>query len=105
MKPSKEKISTLKAFLLVAGRGERLRPLTDTIPKCLLQINGTPLLQIWLEKLERACIDEVFINTHLQHRMVEEFVEEWSSCHSKMKISIFHEPTLLDSAGTLLANR
>jgi len=38
----------LKAFLLVAGRGERLRPLTDTTPKCLLPIHGTPLLQIWL---------------------------------------------------------
>ena len=105
MKLSDQKKETLKAFLLVAGRGERLRPLTDTIPKCLLPINGTPLLQIWLEYLERACIDEVLINTHWLHGMVEEFVEEWSSCHSKMKISIFHEPTLLGSAGTLLANR
>ena len=105
MKLSDQKKATLKAFLLVAGRGERLRPLTDTIPKCLLPINGTPLLQIWLEYLERACIDEVLINTHWLHGMVEEFVEEWSSCHRKMKISIFHEPTLLGSAGTLLANR
>jgi mannose-1-phosphate guanylyltransferase len=99
---NKEKI--LKAFLLVAGRGDRLRPLTDTTPKCLLPINGIPLLQIWLEHLEFSGIDEVLINTHWLHEMVEDFVCEWSSRH-KIKIILFHEPTLLGSAGTLLANR
>ncbi len=98
-------MAILKAFLLVAGCGERLRPLTDTIPKCLLPINGTPLLQIWLEHLERSGINEVLINTHWLHEMVEAFVEEWSSLHNKIKISLFHEPVLLGSAGTLLVNR
>ena len=98
------KETILKAFLLVAGRGDRLRPLTDTTPKCLLPINGKPLLQIWLEHLEFAGIDEVLINTHWLHEMVEDFVCEWSSRH-KIKIILFHEPTLLGSAGTLLANR
>ena len=105
MKLPYQKTLTLKAFLLVAGRGERLRPLTDTIPKCLLPINGTPLLQIWLEHLERAGIDEVLINTHWLHEKVEEFVEEWISRHKKIKITLFHESALLGSAGTLLANR
>jgi len=95
----------LKAFLLVAGRGERLRPLTDTIPKCLLPINGTPLLQIWLEHLERCGIDEVLINTHWLHAMVEDFVEQWSATHNRMKTILYHETTLLGSAGTILANR
>jgi len=95
----------LKAFLLVAGRGERLRPLTDTTPKCLLQINGTPLLQIWLEHLERSGIDEVLINTHWLQEQVQDFVKLWSAKHSKINITLFHEPTLLGSAGTLLANR
>jgi mannose-1-phosphate guanylyltransferase len=50
MKQLRGASSTMKAFLLVAGRGERLQPLTDTIPKCMLPINGKPLLEIWLEQ-------------------------------------------------------
>jgi mannose-1-phosphate guanylyltransferase len=95
----------MKAFLLVAGRGERLRPLTDVIPKCLLPINGKPLLEIWLEKLEKSEIFAVLINTHWLHEKVEEFVTNWSASHKKMHLTLFHEPVLLGSAGTLLANR
>ena len=95
----------LKAFLLVAGRGERLGALTAATPKCLLPINGTPLLQIWLEHLERSGIDEVLINTHWLHEQVEDFVEQWSARHEQLKTILYHEPILLGSAGTLLANR
>jgi mannose-1-phosphate guanylyltransferase len=95
----------LKAFLLVAGRGKRLRPLTDTTPKCLLPINGVPLLQIWLEHLERSGIYEILINTHWLHEMVEEFVKQWSAKHDQIKIDLFHEPILLGSAGTIQAQR
>jgi mannose-1-phosphate guanylyltransferase len=51
-------------------RGERLGALTAATPKCLLPINGTPLLQIWLEHLERSGIDEVLINTHWLHELL-----------------------------------
>lgn len=95
----------LKAFLLVAGRGERLRPFTDTTPKCLLPINGSPLLQIWLEHLECFGIDEVLINTHWLHEQVLDFIEQWSASHKQLKIVVCHEPVLLGSGGTLLANR
>jgi mannose-1-phosphate guanylyltransferase len=95
----------MKAFLLVAGRGERLRPLTDTIPKCLLPINGKPLLEIWLEHLERSGIKEVLINTHWLHVKVEEFVNNWARNQRRMHIRLFHEPELLGGAGTILANR
>ena len=105
MKLTDGKKEVLKAFLLVAGRGERLKPFTDITPKCLLPINGTPLLQIWLEHLENSGVDEVLINTHWLHEMVEGFVEEWSSLHNKIKIILFHEPVLLGSAGTILVNR
>jgi len=72
----------MKAFLLSAGLGTRLRPLTNDIPKCLLPIGGKSLLQIWLEHLCRHGIDEVLINTHWHHEKVEEFIptpEEWTS--------------------------
>jgi len=71
----------LKAFLLAAGIGKRLRPLTNDIPKCLLPIGGKSLLQIWLEHLRQHGIDEVLINTHWHHEKVEEFIstpEEWT---------------------------
>ena len=54
----------MKAFLLAAGLGTRLRPITDTIPKCLVEINGKPLLQWWLELFEKYGVNEVLINTH-----------------------------------------
>ena len=52
----------MKAMLLAAGRGERMRPLTDTIPKPLLPINGRPLIDYHLEKLAGAGIEECVVN-------------------------------------------
>ena len=49
----------MKAFLLAAGVGSRLRPITDTIPKCMVAIDGQPLLDIWLDAFDRAGVDEV----------------------------------------------
>src|SRR5208282_2296036 len=60
----------MKAFLLAAGHGTRLRPLTDTIPKCLVPIRGISMLEIWLELCRRAGIRELFINLHAHADMV-----------------------------------
>src|SRR6266566_5016848 len=49
----------MKAFLLAGGLGTRLRPLTDSIPKCLLSVRGTPMMQIWFDFCRRHGIDEV----------------------------------------------
>ena len=54
----------MKAFLLAAGIGSRLRPITDTIPKCMLVIDDRPLLDIWLDAFDRAGVDEVLVNLH-----------------------------------------
>ena len=54
----------MKAFLLAAGVGSRLRPITDTIPKCMLVIDDRPLLDIWLDAFDRAGVDEVLVNLH-----------------------------------------
>ncbi|HYN60091.1 MAG TPA: nucleotidyltransferase family protein [Rubrivivax sp.] len=53
----------MKALILAAGRGERMRPLTDTLPKPLLPVRGKPLIEWHLEALARAGVREVVINT------------------------------------------
>ena len=92
----------MKAFLLAAGEGRRLRPLTDTVPKCLVPICGTPLLAIWLAALERGGVTDVLINLHHAHEEVRRFLEGWQS---GLRIETAYEPRLLGSAGTVLANR
>lgn len=55
--------SNLKALILAAGRGERMRPLTDTTPKPLLPVSGKPMIEWHLEALAREGVREVVINT------------------------------------------
>ena len=64
----------IKALLLAAGMGTRLRPLTLKIPKCLVKIDNKCLLQIWLDKLFLIGCKEVLINTHYLHEEVENFI-------------------------------
>ena len=91
----------MKAILLAAGFGTRLRPLTDTIPKCLVPIKGKPLLQIWLERLSDADFKEFLINTHYLSNQVNDFIY---SSKFKDKCIIKYEKTLLGTAGTLLSS-
>lgn len=92
----------MKAFLLAAGHGTRLRPLTDNIPKCLLPVQGIPLLQIWLDLCHRFGIDQVLINVHAHADVVLGFLQK----HTKgTRVHVVAEERLLGSAGTLLSNR
>ena len=54
----------IKALLLSAGLGTRLRPLTYNVPKCLVEVSGEPILGRWIKELQRVGCNEVFINTH-----------------------------------------
>jgi mannose-1-phosphate guanylyltransferase len=92
----------VKAFLLAAGHGTRLRPLTNSIPKCLVPICGIPMLEIWLEVCRRAAIDEVLINLHAHADIVRVAIEQ---AKTGVDVRVSEEPELLGSAGTLLANR
>jgi mannose-1-phosphate guanylyltransferase len=92
----------MKAFILAAGKGERLRPLTDAIPKCLVPIQSVPLLEVWLDLCRLHHIDEVLVNTHSHAATVKDYL---SSLRDDIKVHITEEKTLLGSAGTLLANR
>lgn len=94
----------MKAFLLAAGKGTRLKPYTDDHPKCLIPILGAPLLKIWLDNLEKHGIDEVLINTHHHADQVERFIAGRRP-KTRMKLHTVYEPSLLGSAGTLWQNR
>ena len=92
----------MKAFLLAAGKGTRLTPLTETTPKCLLPVGGVPLLSIWLELCRRHGIEEVLINVHAHPDAIREYL----ACNQNgIRVRLFQEPILLGSAGTIAANR
>ena len=63
-----------KAMILAAGRGERMRPLTDRTPKPLLEVRGKPLMQYHLDALQRAGYRDIVVNTAwLEDQIVERF--------------------------------
>ena len=92
----------MRALLLAAGLGTRLRPITNTTPKCLVEINGRPLLDYWVELLSNAGIRDILINLHYLPEMVAAYV---SSCTHPAKLTTVLEEKLLCTGGTLLKNR
>jgi mannose-1-phosphate guanylyltransferase len=92
----------LRALLLAAGLGTRLRPITNGLPKCLVPIRGRPLLSYWLDLIFRGGITEALVNTHYHAEAVEAFIVKspWSS-----RIATVYEPELLGTGGTVLRNR
>jgi mannose-1-phosphate guanylyltransferase len=92
----------VKAFLLAAGIGSRLRPITDTTPKCMLPVGGKPMLDIWLDAFARAGVDEVLVNTHHLAQIVHAHL---AARVGPPHVRLSYESELLGSAGTLLANR
>jgi mannose-1-phosphate guanylyltransferase len=92
----------MKAFLLAAGVGSRLKPITDTIPKCMVPIAGQPLLGRWLDALADAGVDEVMVNLHHLASTVVDYV---ATRPGPPTVRLFYEPELLGSAGTLADNR
>ena len=92
----------MRALLLAAGLGTRLRPLTLTTPKCLVPIQGKPLLDYWLESLFSADIERVLINTHWLANVVRDHV---ARSPFRDRIDLVHEDQLLGTGGTILANR
>ena len=64
----------MKAILLAGGYGLRLRPITNSVPKCLVEIDKKPLLLYWIELLVNAGVDSILINTHYLSDQVDEEV-------------------------------
>ena len=92
----------MKALLLAAGFGTRLRPLTDSIPKCLVPVCGRPLMAYWLELLIGEGIQPVLVNRHYLANQVKDYIDESPYSHS---VVTHYEEHLLGTAGTLLRHR
>jgi D,D-heptose 1,7-bisphosphate phosphatase len=93
----------VKALLLAGGLGTRLRPLTDTIPKCLVPILDRPLLDFWIDRLAEAGIHEARINTHSLAEQARAYIARVNS-EGRLHLVESFEPVLLGSAGTVAAN-
>ncbi len=91
----------LKALLLAAGVGSRLKPLTDIWPKCLMPIRDRPLLEYWLIKLQKLGISDVLVNTHYLSEHVEDFLDQ---PRFKGWVSSVYEESLLGTAATVREN-
>lgn len=89
----------MNALLLAAGLGTRLRPLTDSVPKCLVPIRGRPLLAYWLDLLFAAGLERVVVNTHHLPEQVLAFLS--SSPHAG-RVQAEYEPELVGTGGSIL---
>ena len=91
----------MKAFLLSAGKGTRLQPITFNTPKCLIPICGRPLIEYWFDLFELYGINDILINTsHLSEK-----VGDYVNNHSRgLKTKLTYEENLLGSGGTIKKN-
>jgi NDP-sugar pyrophosphorylase family protein len=89
----------MKAMILAAGLGTRLRPLTDDRPKALVEVAGRTLLEITLSRLRRFGVREVIINVHHRAEMIVEYLKK--NANFGMGIEISREEILLDTGGGL----
>jgi mannose-1-phosphate guanylyltransferase len=92
----------MRALLLAAGTGSRLRPLTNAIPKCLVPVHDRPLLDYWLDLVFEGGVERALLNIHWLAEQVRAHVatSRWRS-----RIDLVFEDELLGTGGTVLANR
>jgi len=89
----------MKAMILAAGLGTRLRPITDSRPKALVEVGGRTLLEITLTRLRGVGVSEVIVNVHHFADMVVDYLKAHGDFG--MRIEVSREDTLLDTGGGL----
>lgn len=90
----------MKALVFAAGRGTRLKPLTDDRPKALVEIEGITLLERVLRRLVQANVDEVIINLHHFGHLIPPFIDK-NNRFGLRRVVYSEEPELLDTGGGL----
>src|SRR4051812_35297561 len=89
----------MKAFILAAGLGTRLRPLTEDRPKVMIEVGGKKILERTFAQLKAAGVVDLVINTHYFSESVTNYFGDGSKWGMKIKYS--HEPEILGTAGGL----
>jgi len=88
----------MKAMILAAGYGSRLRPYTDHTPKPLFSIAGRPLLDVIIDQLKKAGCKAVIINTHHLHQKIEAFL---AAQNYSLEVNTRFEPQILGTGGAI----
>lgn len=93
----------MRAMILAAGYGTRLRPLTDRRPKCLMPVMNRPLLGLWLGRLAAWGVDRAVVNTH----HLADQVQAYLRVHGPrgLEVAVSHEPEILGTGGGPVAAR
>ena len=78
----------MKAVILAAGKGERLKEVTDRIPKPMIEYKGKPILQHNIELCKKFGIDEIFINTHHLHEIIQNYFSDGKKFGVKISYSV-----------------
>ncbi len=89
----------MKAMILAAGLGTRLKPLTDNRPKAMIEVAGRTMLEVTLERLRKFGVDEVIVNVHHFADMITEYLG--ANDNFGMRIELSEEDVLLDTGGGL----
>jgi len=90
----------MKAMILAAGLGTRLRPLTDTVPKALVELNGRTLLEITIERLKSFGVTEIIVNVHHHAEKIAAFLKSKNNFGLRIELSR-EDDLLLDTGGGL----
>lgn len=90
----------MKAMIFAAGLGTRLKPITDNIPKALVQINGISLLEHVITKLIHSGVDEIIVNVHYLSNQIKDFLKQKKNFGIRIEISD-ESNQLLDTGGGL----
>ena len=88
-----------KAMIFAAGLGTRLRPLTDSMPKALVQVGGVPMLERVILKMKEAGFEEIVVNVHHFAAQIEDFIESHGGFGVKIDISREEEQALETGGG------
>ncbi len=91
-------MNKINVFILAAGLGERLRPITNHIPKPLIPVLGKPVIQCVLDKISDLPFNKIGINLHYKKEVIEEWVRR---CSLNEKITLFPEEEILGTGGAL----
>ena len=90
----------MKAMIFAAGKGTRLKPLTNNIPKALIKVNGVPMLELVIKKLIDSGVNEIIVNVHYLAHQIINFLKSKNNFGIRIEISD-ESNELLDTGGGL----